>query len=165
MSLYELGVNLVFLKEPHINTDTYKSALSNKVQLTGDDVDDILKGVNSYLIKLATKQIRLAFEQAEKEVLDLQQRTKEGLETARRKGKRIGNTKGTKMVTKKSIEAKKLILKHSIDFSGTLSDTELMKLTELSRNTYYKYKKELKGEELNGEELNGEELNGEESVV
>ena len=27
--LYNKGVNLVFLKEPHINTDTYKKALEN----------------------------------------------------------------------------------------------------------------------------------------
>ena len=70
LELYDKGVNLVFLKESYINTETYKSALSNSIELTGDDVDDILIGVNSYLKKLATKQIRLAFEQAEKEVTD-----------------------------------------------------------------------------------------------
>ena len=48
------------------------------------------------------------------------------------------------MTTKKSIAAKKEILKHSKDFGGTLSDSDTMKLTGLSRNTYYKYKKELK---------------------
>ena len=26
--LYNMGINLVFLKEPHINTDTYKNAIS-----------------------------------------------------------------------------------------------------------------------------------------
>ena len=37
--LYERDVDLVFLKEPHINTQTYKQALSNHVKLTGDKVD------------------------------------------------------------------------------------------------------------------------------
>lgn len=31
--LFGRGINLVFLKEPHINTDTYKKALENNVQL------------------------------------------------------------------------------------------------------------------------------------
>ena len=31
--LYNQGVNLVFLKEPHINSDTYKGALDNKINI------------------------------------------------------------------------------------------------------------------------------------
>ena len=55
--LYNKGVNLVFLKENYINTETYKSTLTNQIGLTGDDVDLILEGVNRYLVKLAEKQI------------------------------------------------------------------------------------------------------------
>lgn len=151
MEMYDKGINLVFLKEPHINTDTYKSALSNAVQLTGDDVDDILIGINSYLKKLASKQIRLAFEQAEKEVADLHQRTREGIETARLNGKQIGMVKGTTYETKKSKNAKPLILKYSRDFKGTLTDKECMRLIGISGNSYYKYKGELKNRlEYNG---------------
>lgn len=142
--LFNRGVNLVFLKEPHINTDTYKKALENNVQLTGSNVDYILEGVNRYLMELAKEQIRLAFEQSEKEVEDLHQRTREGIETARLNGKQIGRKKDAKITTKKSIAAKEIIRKHSRDFNGTLSDVEVMQLTGLSRNTYYKYKRELK---------------------
>lgn len=144
MQMYDAGINLVFLKEPHINTDTYKSALSNSVQLTGDDVDDILIVVNSYLKKLASKQIRIAFEQAEKEVADLHQRTREGIETARLNGKQIGMVKGTTYETKKSKAAKPLSLKYSRNFNGTLTDKECMRLIVISGNSYYKYKRELK---------------------
>ena len=142
--LFNRGVNLVFLKEPHINTDTYKKALENNVQLTGSNVDYILEGVNRYLMELAKEQIRLAFEQSEKEVEDLHQRTREGIETARLNGKQIGRKKDAKITTKKSLAAKEIIRKHSRDFNGTLSDVEVMQLTGLSRNTYYKYKRELK---------------------
>ena len=142
--LYERGVDLVFLKEPHINTQTYKQALNNHVKLTGDKVDYILEGVNKYLMALAKEQIRLAFEQAEKEVSDLHQRTKEGIETARLNGKQIGQKKGVILTTKKSTAAKEVILHHSKDFGGTLSDTECISLLHISRNTYYKYKAELK---------------------
>lgn len=144
--LYNKGIELVFLKEPHINTSTYKQALQNNVSMTGTNVDYILEGVNKYLMALAKEQIRLAFEQSEKEVNDLHQRTKEGIATARLNGKQIGQKQGAKLTTKKSIEAKEQIKKHSKDFNGTLSDADCMKLIGLARNTYYKYKREMKAE-------------------
>ncbi len=85
-NLYHNSINLVFLKEPHINTSVYKKTLENTIQLTGTNVDFILKGVNQYLMALAKEQIQIAFDQAEKEVMDLHQRTKEGIETARMNG-------------------------------------------------------------------------------
>lgn len=144
--LFNEGINLVFIKEQYINTDTYKQALSNNITLTGTEVDCILKGVNEYLMRLAEKQIIIAFEQAEKEVKDLQQRTIEGIKTARKKGKQIGRKEGTQITTEKSIESKKKIIKYSKDFEGSLNDTEVLKLVGINRKTYYKYKKELKEE-------------------
>ena len=141
--LFSEGIHLVFLKEPHINTDTYRSALSNSVSLTGTNVDFILEGINKYLMALAKEQIRLAFEQAEKEVSDLHQRTREGVETARLNGKQIGRVPGTSVTTGKSVEAKKLIKKYSRDFDGSLADRDVIKLVGVSRNSYYKYKREL----------------------
>ena len=142
--LFSRGISLVFLKEPHINTETYKKALQNNVQLTGSNVDYILEGVNKYPMALGPEQIRLAFEQSEKEVEDLHQRTREGIVTARLNGKQIGQRKGAKLTTKKSVAAKEIIRKHSQDFNGTLNDMEVMPLTGLARNTYYKYKRELR---------------------
>ena len=146
--LFNKGIELVFIKEPHINTETYKNAINGGIALTGTIVDSILEGINQYLLALAKEQIKLAFEQSEKEVMDLRQRTKEGIETARLNGKQIGLEKGTKLVTKKSIEAKEQIIKYSKDFQGTLKDTEVIKLIGIARNSYYKYKRELI-EELN----------------
>lgn len=142
--LFTKGINLVFLKESYINTDTYRKALEQNIAMTGNAVDFILEGINKYLLALAKEQIKLAFEQSEKEVQDLHQRTKEGIETARLNGKQIGRATGTKITTKKSIKAKEEIVKYSKDFSGSLDDTDVMKLTGLARNTYYKYKKELR---------------------
>lgn len=142
--LYNRGVSLVFLKERHIDSDTYKKALANNVKLTGGNVDYILEGVNKYLMALAKEQIRLAFEQSEKEVEDLHQRTREGIQTARLNGKQIGQRQGAKLTTKKSVETKSVIIKHSKDFNGSLNDIDTMKLAGVSRNTFYKYKAELK---------------------
>lgn len=141
--LYNKGIELVFLKEPHINTETYKKALNTNITMTGTNIDYILKGVNEYLLALAKEQIKLAFEQSEKEVTDLRQRTKEGIQTARLNGKQIGQKKGAKFETKKSVKMKEEIKKYSKDFDGSLKDVDVMKLTGLARNTYYKYKKEL----------------------
>lgn len=146
--LFNKGVELVFIKEQHINTETYKKALTSNIQMTGTAVDEILKGINSYLLAIAEEQIKIAFEQSEKEVMDLRQRTKEGIETARLNGKQIGAVEGVKLVTKKSIQAKQQIQKYSKDFQGTLKDVEVMKLIGVARNSYYKYKKEL-AQELN----------------
>lgn len=144
--LYRRGVNLIFIKEPHINTETYKKAIESGVQMTGTNVDYILEGINKYLLSLAKEQIKLAFSQAEKEVEYLHQRTREGIETARMNGKQIGQVKGSKLTTKKSVKAKEIIRKHSKDFSGTLSDPEVIKLIGCSRNSYYKYKREASDE-------------------
>ena len=57
-------------------------------------------------------------------------------------GKQIGQKQGAK----KSVEAKKQIQKHSKDFNGALSDSDCMKFIGLARNTFYKYKRELKAE-------------------
>ena len=144
--LYNKNIELVFLKEPHINTGTYRKALQNNVSLTGTNVDYILEGVNKYLMALAKEQIQIAFDQAQKEVDDLHQRTKEGIETARLNGKRIGLEKGSKLTTKKSLAAKEVIRKHNKDFGGSLSNEDTWKLAGISKMTFYKYKNELLAE-------------------
>ena len=120
--------------------------MNNQLQMTGTEVDVILKGINEYLMILAKRQIEIAFEQSEKEVQDLHQRTKEGIETARQAGKQIGQKKGATLTVKKAIFSKQIILKHNKIFGGTLSDGETQELAGISRNSLYLYKRELKEE-------------------
>lgn len=141
--LFNKGIELIFLKEQHISTTTYKKALTNNIEMTGTTVDFILEGINKYLLALAKEQIIIAFNQSEKEVQDLRQRTKEGIETARLNGRQIGQQQGRKLNVKKSVTAKEQIIKYSKDFQGTLNDVDVMKLIGLARNTYYKYKREI----------------------
>ena len=119
--------------------------------MTGTNVDVILAGVNKYLMILAKDQIRLAFERAEKEAKYNSVRTSEAMLVAKANGKRIGNSKGDKLVTKKSITTKEMIKKHSKDFLGTLTDKEVITLAKVSKNSYYKYKRELINEMNNQE--------------
>ena len=151
--LYSKGVNLVFLKERHIDSETYRKELDKQVTLrvkTGEPFADVLfqtivDALNAYVLNLAEKQIRLAFEQSQKEVDDLSQRTKEGIETARRNGKQIGGYRERK----RERPIKELIRKFSRSFDGNLKDKEVIAVINsgelhVSPNTYYKYKLEIR---------------------
>ena len=152
--LFNKGVKLIFLKEPHINTEVYKSALENQIKIrletgnkaTDDLINTIIEALNKFTIELAKEQIRIAFDKAQAEVDRLHERTKEGILTAKLNGKQVGRRKGITLETKKSIEAKATILKYSQDFDGTLDNNACIKLTGISRNSFYKYKRELKEE-------------------
>ena len=153
-TLYESGINLVFLNEPLINSsvlDATKSKLLNvKIETGNAAVDSFFKGnielINNFILAIAEEQIKAAFDQAEKEVTDLHSRISQGIREAKKNGTQIGLTKGTTLVTGKSIECKEIIKKHAADFGGTLNDTEVMTLCKISRNSYYKYKRELKSQ-------------------
>ena len=166
--LYNQGVNLVFLKEPHINTDTYRKILQDKkISLNlnyGDEATDklmqsIINALNDYILTLAKRQIQLAFIQSQKEIDDLHQRTREGIETARRNGKQIGQQRGRVLHIRKKSPVQQLILKYSRNFNGSNSDREVIAIINssfytdknnerrklhVSHNTFYKYKAELK---------------------
>lgn len=150
--LFNKGITIEFLKEPHINTEVYKQALQSQINLkldtgnkaTDELMENIIQALNKYTIELAKEQIKIAFTQAQKEVEDLHQRTREGILTARLNGKQIGRAVGQKVETKKAKATKAIILKHSRDFDGELSDVECMKLAGVTKKTYYIYKKELR---------------------
>lgn len=194
--LYERGCDLVFLKEPHINTESYREALKGSVTVdvkSGDkDTDDLISGImtalNKFMLAKVKADIKKAFDQAEKEVMDLRQRVKEGMAVAKENNERliikygsvekamedptwsdIGRSEGDKLHIKKAEPIKALIRKYSRDFDGTLSDTEVLGVlstktvkiptkkrsgkveereisAKLSRNTLYKYKKEMREE-------------------
>ena len=155
-TLYSMGVNLIFLNEPLINTSVFDSTKNNLLKVnveTGNEaVDNFFKGnielINNFLMALAEEQIKTAFEQSEKEVSDLHSRISQGIREARRNGTQIGLTQGSTLTTKKSIDCKSIIKKHSKDFGGTLEDIDVIKLCGCSRNSYYKYKREIKSSEI-----------------
>lgn len=141
--LYQRAVDLFFYVERGIDTIVYREASQVRLPRTGTEIDIILKAIEEYQMQLAERQIRIAFEQAEKELEDLHQRTKEGLETARLNGKILGRPKGKHYITDKEVEAKRLMLKRAQEFGGDLKDSDCMRVIGISRGTYYRYKKEL----------------------
>ncbi len=150
--LFNKGIELVFIKERHIDTSAYREAMDGLISTyvsTGDEATDelvntIMDAVNKFMMKKVEADIKKAFEQAEKEVRDMRLRTSEGIETARREGKQIGQPKGAKLHTKKEAYAKPLIIKYSKCFNGTFNDIECRQMIgNITKNTYYKYKREL----------------------
>ena len=156
--LYGRGVELVFLKEHHIDTATYRQELQKQLEISvssGDEAtDELMQGIiaslNRYIMNLAQRQIQLAFQQSQKEVDDLRQRTREGIETARRNGKQIGQKTGRTLHVKKKAPIQKMILEYSRTFGGPFRDNQVINIINscgmfrISRNIYYKYKRELK---------------------
>lgn len=143
MELFNKGVNLVFLNDHYADSAVYKKAMHEGIAMTGTNADFILKGINEYLIALAKEQIKIAFDKAEAELKSKSRNTSGGIETARLNGKQIGQKKGAKLTTKKSVEMKAKIRKMAKDFDGNMTDKEVIETLNLARNTYYKYKKEM----------------------
>ena len=153
--LLEKGIELVFLKENHINTESYKEAMQKSINInvsSGDSATDelvntIMHAVNKFMLNKIENDIYMAFEKAQSEIEYLHQRTREGIATARLNGKQIGQQKGRVLNIKKKAPVMEIIKAKSKDFNGTYTDADLIKILGIARNTYYKYKKELKMEE------------------
>ena len=180
--LFEKGCKLFFLKEPYLNTDVFSSQIKRATVKTGKDYLD--QGLKIILMGVAEEQIKIAFEQSQAETDLRAQRSKEGIEEARKRNEKlkilypdtykerpeysqIGRENRDKLHVKKAEPIMALIRKYSRDFDGTLNDRELLGVlstqtvkipnkkrsgmveereisAKLSRNTLYKYKKQMK---------------------
>ena len=150
--LREKGINLVFLKERHIDTAAYDRAIKKSAPSIGgigegaasDLVKDILKALEKFQVAKATDDIKRAFEQSQKEVDDFKQRTEEGLREAKARGSQIGRIEGKKVITKKEKDMLPKIKKMARKFEGNMKDNEVLEVLNIDRKTYYKYCKLIK---------------------
>ena len=124
MKIYEKGIDLMFDHSVQCNSLFIKT-LESKEQ---DFVSILRKCVLNYV---GQKDIEMKYRR--KHVI-----------TAMNNGNKVGIKKGTKLTTKKSVQMKEEIRRQSKDFEGTLNDEELMKSLGISRNSFYKYKKEVR---------------------
>ena len=143
---YDRGVNLVFLNERHIDTDSYRKSQSVAVSdiNTGDaDTDELINGilarVNKFIRAKAADDITKAFEQAEKEVQDLHKRTKDGMRASGAAAKIRQARKGKTYTTAKELDTRISMLECLKDFGGQQNLKRFAEDKELSRATVYKY--------------------------
>ena len=124
MQIYKKGIALKFDTSVQCNSDFIQ-------QITSSDSDFeniLLKCISNYEEYHAIEQIYL----------------KQHMLTALANGRRVGLKKGTKLSSRKAVRIKNAIHKMSSDFNGSKSDKEIIEYLQISKNTYYKYKKELK---------------------
>jgi DNA invertase Pin-like site-specific DNA recombinase len=151
MRLNELGIHLHFTRQPQVNTDTYRKSVEQDVRINLSSADNatkelmnaIIEGINKYRKEVAKQQIYNVFDEAQYERDILAKRTSEGLMVAKLNGKRVGRQKGEKIITQKQIKAKKKILKLYKKYGGPLSATDCIKVCGVSRDSFYKYVKQL----------------------
>lgn len=67
-----------------------------------------------------------------------------GLEKAQKNGTKLGRKNGYRFTTKKGERAKEVIKTRNVDFGGDLSNEETIELAGVARNTFFRYKRELK---------------------
>lgn len=165
MQLMSQGINLVFLKEHHIDTDEYKRrSEQHKIVIKASDektenlINGILEKIAEFENENLKDNIRIAFKQAENERLLLIKRVTEGKDKSEKhQGRPAGSSNKE---TEKAAKIKKMIREQSKDFEGKFTDAKIMReyLPGVARNTYYKYKKELAAV-LNGEPNNSADHN------
>lgn len=142
--LYDRGITLRFIKRPYIDTDVYRNTM--QIKPTGADADfdeTVIPGLNAYLMRLAERQILIAFDAAQQEVDRKHVNIREGMRASGAGAKIAKARTGRTFETKKSKEMKVRIAQMSRDFNGTMTDKDVMDVLHLARNSYYKYKREL----------------------
>ena len=153
--LYELGIELEFIKEPHINSEVYRQASQRQINVDTSAMDadtahllnTVIEGLNDYLLAVAEKQIRLAFERAQAERELLSKRTSEGLKQAKLMGSKVGRQKGEKLETRKKKRAVKIIRQHYKLLGGELTATQCFLLCQVTKSTFYRYINEMREED------------------
>lgn len=153
--LYELGIELEFLKEPHINSEVYRQASKRQINIdtstmdkdTANLLNTVVSGLNDYLLAVAEKQIVLAFERAQAERELLSKRTSEGLKQAKLMGSKVGRQKGDKLETRKKKRAVKIIRQHYKPLGGELTATQCFLLCKITKSTFYRYINEMREED------------------
>lgn len=142
MAFWENGIILEFLNEPHLNTDFFTKQLDlmNFNLKVGETFEPLIQGIKQTLKNIISGQIKIGFEQSEKEVTDLSKRTKEALAVLKRNGKVLGRPKRViPEVIKQDILDNYLLSRKKMykDFLETY---------KISKTTFFTYVKEIKGE-------------------
>jgi len=158
MELYNSGIELVFLNEPHIDTAKYREAdtkakeqaIHIDVETGNQMIDKLLTAlqdwINEFMLYSVSRDIQIEFEKAEAEIENLSQRTSDGMK-AKGASKKISEARnGKKYRTVKSLQNRIVILQRSARFGGTLNDVDIAKIQEISPRTVWRYSVEMMAE-------------------
>lgn len=154
--LYEQGVDLVFINEPHINTEKYRKGMEEakqneikfEVKVTDPMIDELLglleDWLNRFMLYNVQRDIQTAFDDSAKERADLGRRTRDGMSAKGAADKIRAYRTGKHFETERSLKAKIRILENAIQLGGVHNDADVSRLADVSIRTLYRYKCELK---------------------
>lgn len=129
MELYKKGIKLFFYRAPFLDTISILNLCY--IFKDSDDVED------EDVRKVLSVQLGIYLKNK-----DDYRREKNAVVTEARKIRQLTGTQEENELRKE--KATKFILDNSNDFNGNMTDVEVMKHLDIGRNTYYRYKKELK---------------------
>ena len=152
--LSEKGVRLIFINQPYMDTDVYMSACKD---MMGDSSLSENRAIKKGLHQLLASQISRILEKSREDLQDHRSMMKKSHDETGAEEKPVTQVKGKKYESRKSLMVKELIRQYNQNFDGSMNDIQTMEqirndMGTISRNTYYKYKKELAGESFSTEE-------------
>ena len=145
----EKGIHLIFINQPYMNTDIYLSVYEEMTSRSPVTEHPVIK---KSLEQLLAVQISKVLEKNWEDLQSHRSHMKESFEQARAEEKQSGTGRGKRYESRKSFMVKELIKKYNQNYDGMMNDVQTMdqirgEMGTISRNTYYKYKKELMEDE------------------
>ncbi len=139
------GVKLIFINQPYMNTDVFLSAYE---EMISEFPEPEHIAIEKSIQRILKAQITRILEKSWEELQMHRSMMKESFQQAKAEGKQIGRVSGKRYESRKSFMIKELIQKYNQNYNGSMNDVQTMEqirndMGTISRNTYYKYKKEL----------------------
>ena len=144
-TLVDKGVNLIFINQPYMNSEVYFSVYK---EMTSQFPVSESNVIEESLQRLLGAQISKVLEKAWEDLQSQRGHMKESYRNARTEERQNRTDRGKRYESRKSFMVKELIKKYNQNFNGMMNDIQTMEqirgdMGTISRNTYYKYKKEL----------------------
>lgn len=143
--LSEKGVNLIFLNQPYMNTEVFMPPYRDLLSRIPDSEQDLVRGS---LYRILAVQITRVLEKTWEDLQTQRSQMRESFEQAKKEMGQTGKARSKRYESRKSFMVKELIRKYNQNYDGSMNDVQTMEqirndMGTISRNTYYKYKKEL----------------------
>ena len=143
--LAEKGVNLIFLRQPYMNTEVFMPAYRDLLNRIPASEHDLVRGS---LYRVLAVQITRVLEKNWEDLQMQRSHMRESFEKAKKEKDQNGKARSKRYESRKSFMVKELIRKYNQNYEGGMNDVQTMEqirndMGTISRNTYYKYKKEL----------------------
>lgn len=137
-TIFAKGVDIVILDSPHLNSDIFRTALT----LNNTKDKDALVAAVSYVLEHQIESEVKKILSSKKEQMKYQKKYNDGMSVQ----KHPGNIKGLGYFSKLEDPCKEFIRTRVKEFGGDLTNEQAIEELGVARNTYFKYKKQVKNE-------------------